>query len=226
MRTMTVNLKPSVVARLIIRNQIDLNETWNITDAMNVLHEISRIEVDELLQIIDSTPIQSCLTPDEIPQFGKIETVWEVPRVLVETGMGQLNYAQVGFYLKNNESSTREANYKFGENHGKCAGMLGLVNYHSDSIFLSSISCAVKSIASQEEKIMLLSKLCFRIKSIALILKNARNGIVNGFDHLSLLSESTKIRRGASLKSIFKLLEKLENDDLSNRLKNITWNIN
>ncbi len=223
MGNIDVKLSARVIAKLILMDEIELDDSWDLSDTQNVLRELYSIKVDEILALVDSKIVAPQLDPERVPQFGKVETIASVPTVFLEKKTLEISFSQLGFELKKDPNSNRSANYKFGENHGKAAAFLGLAVCEGDHVFRSALSYAFSLIHDEETKKNILMKLCFRVPSVQLLLNQAKTQKVNGYDHLSLLSETTQIRRSSSIRTLLKQLRTLNDDGLKSRLDNIVW---
>ena len=132
------------------------------------------------------------------------------------------DYAQMGFYLKNDLNATLSANTKFGENHGKVASLLGLVECQEGRICPTVFTSAFCTF-SEADQLKILSKLFFRIPIIQILLRSAAHEQVNGYSPMCQLMPSTKIRRGSSVKSILTYIRDITAPELMFRLDNIYW---
>lgn len=215
-------ISPQGAARLLLCNEIDLTDSWSFSQSQSVLDALLSMSIEELLSIVDSTE-PAYFDTANIPQFGSIESLIRVPSILIEAGCGKMNYAELGLRLKNDVTAKLDANIKFGENHGKGAALLGLVNCIDKRFSLSSLSNGFNQISDSAKQREIVLRLFFRIPLVQAILKSAKEGITNGYDYMIDLTESTKKRRGQCLRAIFRDLKELYNQDLDMRLINIIW---
>lgn len=215
-------ISPHGAVRLLLCNEIDLTNSWSFSQSQSVLDSLLAMSIDELLAIVDSTEPDYFDTAN-IPQFGSIESLIRVPSIIVESGCGRMNYAELGLRLKNDVTAKLDANIKFGENHGKGASLLGLVNCIDRRFSLSSLSNGFNQIADSTKQRDVVLRLFFRIPLVQAILKSAKKGTTNGYDYMTGFTESTKKRRGQCLRAIFRDLKELNNKDLDTRLNNIIW---
>lgn len=216
------SITPKAAAKIIISGELDLDEQWGIDEATLVLDEIAALQVSECLSVVDSH--MHCKTADVkyIPQFGKIEKIMEVPLCFKEMGTSSVDYPQLGFFLKKDVMAKLDANTKFGENYGKGAAMLGLVNCKSNRIVPSCLTQAYCELPYDKQK-NLIQKLYFRIPIIQILLSASKYGETNGFSPMTLLKESTKKRRGQSVRGILGVLKELGSSELTERIDKIIW---
>ena len=216
------SITPKAAARLVLSGEIDLSEKWSAVAAREVLLAISKLSITDILEIVDGNPYGNVADVKKIPQFGKLETVLKVPAIFFEKGLLCIDYPQLGFYLKRDVNATLVANTKFGENHGKVASMLGLIDCVEKRFVLSALTESFY-LADDELKQQVLNRLWFRIPIVQILLKLAQNGVVSGYSPMQQLKESTMYRRGRSVHSILNWLKTYNNDDLSRRIENVSW---
>ena len=220
--TLSSTISPYGVVRLLICNEIELTDNWSFAQSKSVFDTLLSMGIDELLVIVDSVERKPIVVAD-IPQFGSISNLIRVPIILAEAGCANMNYAELGFRLKNDPNAKLYANIKFGENHGKGASLLGLVSCIDQRFSLSPLSnyfCQISDTSIQEE---IVKRLFFRIPLVQAILMAARDGIINGYQLMSGLSASTQKRRGQCLRAVFRYLRDYKQTELNRRLDNIVW---
>lgn len=215
-------ISPHAAAALMISDEIDLSSSWAASTSEIVLTQLLKLQISEILSIVDNQEHEESADIKDIPQFGSIEMLIRVPYYFIQTGQSVVDYPQLGFFLKNDIDASLEANTKFGENHGKGAAILGLVNCKGTRFVPSSVtnSFCTRTEAQQAE---IIKRLCFRIPIVQLIISNAKSGMVNGYYPMREYSESTRHRRGQCLRAIFKAMREYNNDELNYRLDNIIW---
>ena len=216
------SITPKAAAKMIISGELDLDDQWGVEDAAMVLDEIVALQVEECLHIVDSHMHCKIADVKYIPQFGKIERLKEVPLCFVEMGVSSVDYPQLGFFLKKDIMAKLDANTKFGENYGKGAAMLGLVNCKNNRIVPSCLTQAYCALPCDKQK-ELIKKLYFRIPIIQILLSASKYGETNGFAPMMLLKESTRKRRGQSVRGILGVLKECGSSELNERINNIIW---
>ena len=217
-----VSITPKAAAKLVLSGEIDLSERWGAVAAQEVLLAISKLSIEDILEIIDSNPYGNVADVKKIPQFGKLDTILKVPAIFFEKGLLCIDYPQLGFYLKRDVNATLVANTKFGENHGKVASVLGLIGCVDKRFVLSALTEAFYT-ADDELKQRVLNRLWFRIPIVQILLKLAKDKVVSGYSPMEQLKESTMYRRGRSVHGILNWLKTYNNDDLSRRIENVIW---
>lgn len=216
------SITPSAAAKLLISGEIDIEGAWTATASQKVLDELLALSIDDILKIIDCHHYGLVADIKNIPQFGKIETILNVPSYFVDTGNCCADYPQLGFFLKPDVTATLAANTKFGENHGKAASILGIANCVHKRIIPSALTYIFANL-EHDQKEEIIKRLLFRIPIVQIILFSAKSGKVNGYDPMSQLMESTKRRRSQCLRAIFRILKEYNNTDLTARIDNIVW---
>ena len=217
-------ITPKAAAKLLLSGEINLDAIWNEQTSKKVFDELLTLSIDEALDIVDRNTYGALADVHYVPQFGKLETVTDVPSYFVDTGTRCADYPQLGFFLKPDVNASLVANTKFGENHGKAAAILGIANCINKRIVPSALSYGFMDLNQDEQK-EVVKKLLFKIPAVQIILCSAKNGVVNGYDSLALLKESTMRRRSQCLRAIFRILKEYNHPTLNNRIENITWEV-
>lgn len=212
-------------ARLLITANLDLLCKWTDKQAKRVLNELLNIKMDDIINIIDADSKVHIheINSSNIPQFGKIETVICVPNVIIEDKITNLDYVQMGFYLKKDPNASMLSNQKFGENHGKIAAQLGLINCIEQRFFPSTITEVFINSYTIEEQRKIVNRLFVRIPIVKILLQESKYRIVNGYDYMIGLTHSTQERRGSSLRTIFEAMNDEDSKVMKERIKNIVW---
>lgn len=215
------SITPKAAARLLVSGEINLNTNWTQDVAINMLNEILELPMSCILYIVDHNIYGEVADIKYIPQFGKLDNVLRVPYYFIDKGQPCADYPQMGLYLKNDINATLDANTKFGENHGKAASLLSIVNFRNKRFIPSPLSNAFCTLAYEQQK-QVAEKLLFKIPIVQIILKSAK-APVNGYASMCQLKESTRCRRSQCLRSIFKIMQSYNNPDLNLRVNNIIW---
>lgn len=216
------SISPKAAAKLLISNEMDLDDTWSNGVAEKVISELLELSTEDIFRIIDSNSFGLTAEAKYIPQFGKIDTVIGVPSYFAQTGSNCADYPQLGLYLKKDATASLVANTKFGENHGKAASIMGMACCVDRRIIPSALSFAFCEM-STEQKHEVALRLLFRIPIVQILLSTAKTGLANGYAPMSQLKESTRHRRSQCLRAIFKIFDEMNNPELSRRIKNIVW---
>ena len=209
-------------AKLIISGDIDLDNQWSFQTTQEVLHELLKLSIEELLQVVAQHNWGLQADVKDVPQFGKIETIIKVPDCFSKIEQNTIDFACLGLCLKNNPTGKLTAHIKYGENHGKTASLIGLTNLTRGHINYSSITDAF-CLLDESTKRKLVIRLFFRIPVIQILLKEAANKEYNGYSALQYLSPSTRIRRGSSIKNILCWMHEEKSNLLDERINRIFW---
>lgn len=223
----TINsyITAQAAARLLITGDLDLFTKWSHEQSKSVLDEILNIKVDDLISIIDASrkTMPSEIDSSNIPQFGKVDTILRVPKVMLEENATNIDYVQMGFLLKKDPYASVQANQKYGENHGKIAAQLGLINCVEKRFVPSTITDAFVKGYSEEEQLRIVTRLFVRIPLVKILLQQSRKNIINGYDYMVELTSSTKERRGSSVRAILETVKCEDSVVMKERLSNISW---
>ena len=223
-KTVSAQIPITTAARLFVSNEISFDTEMPLEQYTEIIKAIGGLEASVLLQIADHA--SNChIESDGIPQFGSIEALISVPKILMKQGGCPLNYAQLGFKLKNDLNAKLEANIKFGENHGKGATQIGLVQCMNGMFSLTPIGKAFCCIDDSEIQTEIVCKLFFRIPVVQQILRFSKDIPYNGFLSMQSLGDSTKKRRSQCLRRIFATMRTLGNPEINARIENIIWEI-
>lgn len=219
---LTVNVTPEAVAKLLLTREMDLTNSMCNIQIGKVWDCLLSMNPEDILHVIDCNKLSNIANVKYIPQFGKLETLRKVPYYFFDTGNVCADYSQLGFYLKHDLSSSLGANVKFGENHGKGASLLGIVNCVETKIVPSILTDSFCQLSLEEqEKILIV--LLFRVPIIQILLQNAKNRSISVYEPLILLSESTQRRRAQCIKAILKIIRTLNSKEINERLDNIIF---
>lgn len=216
------SITPRVAAKLILTDEIDLSQLWKKEVALHVLDALCAMPIEDVLSIVDANPYGDVADVKTIPQFGRPETVLRVPCAFAEMSVREIDAPQLGFYLKRDLKANLGANTKFGENHGKVAALLGLVDY-SEGRFVPSALTDAFCACNEQKKLQIINRLWFRIPIVQILLKQAKTGCTNGYAPMAQLSESTRVRRGSSVKCVLKCLKVHNEKNLTDRIANVLW---
>lgn len=215
-------ITPRAAAKLLISGEMSLNVKFDNATSKRILHELLNLSIDDILVIVDQNSYGLVAEAKYIPQFGTLETVLNVPNYFSQNGSIATDYVQLGFYLKKDLKASLQANCKFGENHGKTAALLGLVCLIESSITPSCFTHAFVDLPKNDQ-FKLIRRMILRIPIIQILLSNARIDKFNGYIPMAQLKQSTKYRRGTSVRALLRALKELNHAKLNSRIENITW---
>lgn len=218
-------ISSNTAARLLFTNDIDISScSWSVAQSETVLHAVLKMDIVDMLDIIDRCKnIDLC--PAKVPQFSSVEQLIRIPFIFKNNRIRTMTFCQLGLYLRNDPSAKVGALLKYGETHGKGASFIGLSCVMEGDIVPSSLTDGFCEFSDDKEQKQIATKLCFRIPVIQEILKQTAKGAYNGYNALSQLSDSTRIRRAICIRSIIKALQELNNETLNSRLDNLYWEL-
>lgn len=220
--TIPVEITPHAVAKLVLQNEITLSDSWTEEQSRSVIQAIALLSIEEIINTIDTaeTPVFST---DNIPQFGSVVSLARVPQYVLQEGVSGLNYAQLGFRLKNDVYARMDANIKYGENHGKGAALLGLICLCKKRFYPSVLTTGFCRLDDDKIRNDVIIRLFFRIPIVQTILKEAKTHRINGYCFMKGMKMTTQKRRGQCLRAIFREFGSLDNPVLSERICNVFW---
>ena len=210
-------------AILLIFDRIDISANWAEEQSCQILKELLNLDINLVVEFIDSVTREAEICAQNIPQFGKVETVVKVPEIICKKNFKPLDFAFLGYLLKNDINSSNAANQKFGENHGKLSSLIGLTRLQNNKFTNSAITYAYVNCFDDKEKMQLLKRLFFRVPIVQKLIRESAKGTINGYNYMLQLKDSTIIRRGSSVKKILNYIKKDEEGVVVSRIDNIIW---
>lgn len=185
----------------------------------------------ELIEMVLSTPTDEALsllidkgmtdvkiTSANIPQFSNYYDIDKIVPI-VKTNPGK-RFSAYGYYF--NKEASEGAKNKYGENHYKCAALLGLLSIEKP-FCVTFLGDAYMGYQLDSTRMTIMAKLCLRIPLIQKLLLGATQGKINAH-HLmkEYLSESTVNRRASNVKKMLtEICGQLSEGTLL--YSNITW---
>lgn len=192
----------------------------NVFDAINTL---SNIDGNDIINIIicnenNLRPIET----NSIPQFSNEKDIYTVLKVLIDSGINDLSYEQVGEYLcPNNAKST--AKRKYGENHYKFANQLGLTT-KARPFSATEIGIAYYLLNNDSERQALMNRLVFSIPIVQHSIIKATKAKFSMIEYLSeFLSPSTVLRRRSNMRKIMSWASEITSGNNKSLFDNIVW---
>ncbi len=219
-----VKVSYKTAASLLITGELDVSDSGIARDAKQIFDSLNRIPIDELLELVDHHTLATSAPVGECPQFGKLETLADVPRHILENG--SCSYAQLGILLKGHSNDAYDANRKFGEYYGKTASFLGLISLDTEdenNEFTSSALTTAFCNTDYSTRIELIQRLSFRVGCIQILLRNAHLHSVNGYDVFEDGTLSTQRKKREGISHLLEYMKRLDNLDLNTRIENIFW---
>ncbi len=148
----SICVNSEVAVYLFMEDKLSLEPEWPNGQAERFLKMIHDMSYDKLLDIIDSFDYSLPLDSNLVPQFADADAVDNAVHILNSIDEYSLDYKSLGYYLIREERK-EEAYRKYGENHGKGAALLGLINYERGAFHKSCLTSAydIMEPSSKEE---------------------------------------------------------------------------
>lgn len=194
----------------------------NPSNQDDIVTKLLEVPVEAMMEELGLN--QNCLqsiTARNIPQFSNINDVETVVKIVSDCmDSSMIDYQYVGYLI--NKNSNVGAQRKYGENHLKLAIMLGLVT--EKPYFITPLGKGFLNL-SQEDQIILRTKLSLRIPIIQHILLDSREATVDGMSYLNdTLSGSTAIRRRSNVKQLILNIYEISGMEIKKQiLDHIKW---
>ncbi len=180
--------------------------------------------VSNYLSFIKDSIKQERIEPDNIYQFSNFtDATINLCVKLKSIDNPGLSHLEIGKLLQDDGKERRDtACIKYGENHAKLANMLGIVFRLYSSYYLSGIGYIYTELPPTDQG-KLLTRLIIRTKLITQLYKASQNGTVNLRDFLSVLSDSTYVRRRSNIKKVLCVLYNSTEYDFKSFIDRITF---
>lgn len=192
-------------------------------DVFDAVEFLTRIDGDTLISAILSNrdslrPIET----NDIPQFSDEHDIYNVLRVLIDSGLSELTYEQIGSYLcPVNAKAT--AMRKYGENHYKFAAQIGLAK-KGYPLLPTEIGIAYYLFTKDSQRQELMDRLVYSIPFVQHILVKASEGPFLMMDYLdTFLAHSTALRRRSNLHKIMRWASEITQGESNQLFDNIVW---
>ena len=193
------------------------------TDVFTAVDILSDLNGNDIISVIieHKSGIRPIVT-GEIPQFSEEKDVNKVLRVLIDSGLKDLTYEQVGSYLCSIDARF-DARRKYGETHYKFAAQLGLAN-KGYPLSATEIGVAYYLLETDEKRQALMNRLVFSIPFVQHAILKATRGqyYMPGF-LAEFLSPSTVKRRRSNMHKIMSWADEITEGSHKKLFDNITW---
>ncbi len=176
-----------------------------IEDVRHYVYAVLNISLNNIIEFLihdDNLGINS----GDIFQFSSVaDFTWRLCEKLIKAGDPVLTSEKLGeLLLGNNPRRNIVAYRKYGENHGKMAACLGLVQVVERSYLLSALGCVFPTFSIAERE-RLIVRLLLRTPLISCLLRS-KDQKINLRNVLCVLSDSTYLRRSSNIRSMLTLL--------------------
>lgn len=175
----------------------------SIFQAKEVMDALSKVSIVDLMAYFVIHEEDWSFSPSDIPQFSSLDDCWNVIDKLVRSGLDGVNYKKIGFFLRAYPKKEM-ADQKYGENHIKCAALMGLCVVNKGG-WKNAFSYAYECLSDQAKK-SLIAKLCLGIRLIRGYFIQGQSDIFLE-NALNCLSESTKKRRLSNIKLLIEIVK-------------------
>lgn len=175
----------------------------SIIAAKDILYALSSVSTKDIICELSKKTETEVFSASTIPQFSSLDDCFESVNKLIRSGLDGVSFARMGYFLRTNHRK-KGADCKYGENHSKCAGLMGLCRIQN-GVWRNPYSYAYESL-DDATKIIIRPKLCLGIGLI-------RGFFVNGQSEqyiqsaMSCLSESTQLRRKSNIKTLIETVK-------------------
>lgn len=207
----------------LIMNYIIRGENIGKTDVFDAVEILMQMNGEDLIQsVIENKGILRPIITGEIPQFSNELDVNNVLRVLVDSGLEDLTYEQIGSYLCP-EGTAFEARRKYGETHYKFACQLGLAE-KKRPFAATEIGIAYYLLENDERRQTLMNRLIFSVPFVQHAIVKASEGPYFMPDFLGeFLSPSTVKRRRSNMHKIMSWAYEITDGKHKQIFDNISW---
>lgn len=209
--------------RTLILNYMIYGNNIGATDVFDAVEILSNIGGEDIINVImESREILRPIATNEIPQFSNEKDVYGVLRVLIDSGLDDMTYEQIGAYLCPADAKFF-ARRKYGENHYKFTCQLGLaVKEHPFSA--TEIGVAYYLLDSNEKRQALMNRLIFSVPFVQHAIIKAACGQYSMPDYLgNYLSPSTVARRRSNMRKIMSWAHSITEGKHKSLFDNIVW---
>ena len=193
------------------------------TDVFDAVEILTKMGGEDIIDIImeNKDGVRPIIT-GEIPQFSEEKEVNRVLRVLIDSGLKNMTYEQVGAYLCP-VGTKFEARRKYGETHYKFASQLGLTK-KGRPLATTEIGVAYYLLESDEKRQALMNRLVFTIPFVQHSIIKAHEGRFYMPDYLAeYLSPSTVQRRRSNMHKIMSWAYEITEGKYRDLYDNIVW---
>ena len=176
----------------------------SVNEAVSILYALSKLSFDEILSYMKKREENWSFASADIPQFSSFSDCFVAVDKLIRSGLDGVSFSHMGFFLRNTQRK-KSADCKYGENHSKCASMMGLCKTDK-GVWTNSFGVAYEKL-DEGLKDNLQPKLCLGIK---LIRGYFLNGESQTFleEAMNTLSDSTRKRRLSNIRTLIETVKK------------------
>ena len=188
------------------------------------IDRIISVPIDEYVNYDISSKQNDGIVSDDIFQFSNFEDAsYNICVGMKKQSNPGIKHIDAGRILLDDGLVRNEVAYvKYGENHLKCAELLGLVFDLNRTYFLSCLGMIIDEI-SKEERDKLIVRMIVRNKLVSVLIKETTKSVIELRNLFGMLSDSTYLRRRSSVKRILKVLLSSDEYDFSSLYNGIVF---
>lgn len=188
------------------------------------VENLCSIPVENYLDYIENFSKVCSLSSRDIFQFSNVDDATKkMCKIVKENNDPGLKHLDIGKLLLNDGKVRNNVAYtKYGENHAKFAENLGVMHSLDSVFFLSCIGQILDELDEKEYDILLI-RLFLRLRLVQKLYLESINGMVDLRNCLSVLSDSTYLRRASNVKTVLKILRKSNEYNFQNFFDKISW---
>lgn len=215
----SVEYRGHLLERLFVQGDVVENDIEEAA-LRTFLLSLSVSEIFAFLQARKSRLLS--VTAANIPQFSKYDDMDRAVNVIVNCGLPQISYLELGTYLC--AKGTKEgARMKYGENHGKIAEQHGFACFRGRQFAATYLGiCYLHWDEATRRRIR--ARMCLRIPIVQQTLFSAGHGAVYMMDELGkYVSPSTAKRRRSNVHTLFYALRQVADAPVKGFMNRIVW---
>ena len=207
----------------LIRDYMIYGNNIGSTDVFIALDTLMQMDGYDIISVIlENRNIIRPIVTGEIPQFSEEKDVNRVLQVLIDSGLEDLTYEQIGSYICS-PGAKFDARRKYGETHYKFAYQLGLTTKERP-FAATEIGYAFYLLENDEKRQAVMSRLVFSIPFV-------QHAIIKAFERYyympeylaEYLSPSTVLRRRSNMRKIMSWAQDVTTGTYKRIFDNIAW---
>lgn len=212
--SLTSQEKAIELVRLYYNHSLDLNSIKSLpidilseSQVYSILFKVLKeVPLQKIIEIIKEDGTLFEIEKADICQFSDFNDCYtKALVVIINSGLKDVSWTKLGFLLRNKPRKSG-ADQKYGENHGKTAAQLGLLQMNERHEFNPTSFGIAFNALSKEDKESLKPKFCLYIPIIHnYFTQNCDPDLLD--EYLALLSESTQKRRKPNIKKLIEIVK-------------------
>lgn len=193
------------------------------TDVFVAIELLTSMDGGDIINfILENKEYLRPIVTGEIPQFSNEKDIYGVLRVLIDSGLSNLTYEQIGEYICSIDAKF-DARRKYGETHYKFAYQLGFTT-SGYPLSATEIGVAYYYLENDEKRQALMNRLVFSIPFVQHAIIKAASGHFYMPEFLGeYLSPSTVVRRRSNMHKIMMWAYDITEGRQKQLFDNIAW---